>query len=101
MVVTVNHTVSHGLRLSPFILPFAIMVVPNTLFRPGGYMHFTYITLRPPSIASVWPRNKLRKEITEVGAHNSFYRLRSKMHTKQVLQIIVSTICRSKVIKST
>ena len=64
-------------------------------------MHFTYITLRPPSIASVWPRNKLRKEITEVGAHNSFYRLRSKMHTKQVLQIIVSTICRSKVIKST
>ena len=36
MVVTVNHTVSHGLRLSPFILPFAIMVVPDTLPRPGG-----------------------------------------------------------------
>ena len=36
MVVTVNHAVSHGLRLSLFILPFAIMVVPDTLSRPGG-----------------------------------------------------------------
>ena len=35
MVVTVNHAVSHGLRLSLFILPFAIMVVPDTLSRPG------------------------------------------------------------------
>ena len=36
MVVTVNHAISYGLRLSPFILPFAIMVVPDTLSRPGG-----------------------------------------------------------------
>ena len=36
MVVTVNHAVSHGLRLSLFILPFAIMVVLDTLSCPGG-----------------------------------------------------------------
>ena len=35
--MTVNHAISYGLRLSPFILPFAIMVVPDTLSRPGGH----------------------------------------------------------------
>ena len=41
MVVTVNHAISHGLRLSLFILPFAIMVVPDTLSCPGGSIEDT------------------------------------------------------------
>ena len=34
VTVTVNHANFHGLCLSPFILPFTIMIVPGTLSHP-------------------------------------------------------------------